>query len=169
MLSDDYRNPSVAPVRANSLEELSERLAGVDGSAFLKTVREFNAAVHTDVPHDPARKDGRSTTGLALPKSNWATAIDTPPFEAHPLAFGVTFTFGGVRIDARGCVLDVEDVAIPGLYAAGEMVGGLFYFNYPGGSGLVSAAVFGRIAGRAAAEHRPAYSGQPSSRSTGSP
>ena len=155
LLSADYRNSSVAPIRAGSLEELSERLAGVDSVAFLQTVREYNAAVRTDIPHDPARKDGRGTAGPALPKSNWATTIDTPPFEAYPLAFGVTFTFGGVRIDTHGRVLDTEGSAIPGLYAAGEMVGGLFYFNYPGGSGLVSAAVFGRIAGRSAARTGP--------------
>ena len=65
---------------------------------------------------------------------------------------GITFTFGGVRIDRDARVLDVDGSAIPGLYAAGEMVGGLFYFNYPGGSGLMSAAVFGCIAGRSAAQ-----------------
>jgi tricarballylate dehydrogenase len=150
LLSDDYRDPSVAPVRADSLEELAERLAGVDGPAFLETVRTYNAAVCTGVPHDPSRKDGRGTAGLAIPKSNWATTIERPPFEAHPVSFGITFTFGGVRIDANTRVIDAEGAVIPGLFAAGEMVGGLFYFNYPGGSGLVSAAVFGRLAGRAA-------------------
>ena len=148
LLSDDYRNPSVPPVRAGTLKELASGLDGVDGAAFLATVGEYNAAVNTGVPHDPSRKDGRGTRGLTIPKSNWATTIDRPPFEAHPVAFGITFTFGGVRIDAAGRVLDTEDAVIPGLFAAGEMVGGLFYFNYPGGSGLVSAAVFGRLAGR---------------------
>jgi tricarballylate dehydrogenase len=157
LLSDDYRNPSVAPIRAQSLDELAAKIDGVDGAALLATVRGFNAAVRTDVPHDPSRKDGRGTSGLPLPKSNWATTIEEPPFEAHPLSFGITFTFGGVRIDAQARVLDAEGAAIPGLYAAGEMVGGLFYFNYPGGSGLVSAAVFGRLAGRSAgnASRRP--------------
>ncbi len=50
-------------------------------------------------------------------------------------------------------MIDVDGVAIPGLYAAGELVGGLFHFNYPGGSGLMAAAVFGRIAGRSAAHN----------------
>jgi tricarballylate dehydrogenase len=49
-------------------------------------------------------------------------------------------------------VLDIEDAAIPGLYAAGELVGGLFYFNYPGSAGLMAGSVFGRIAGRGAGE-----------------
>jgi tricarballylate dehydrogenase len=151
LLSEDYRDPSVAPIRANTLEELAAALTGVNGRAFLDTVTEYNRAVRDDVPHDPSRKDGRGTSGLTIPKSNWATTIDAAPFEAHPVSFGITFTFGGVRIDERCRVLDAEGEAIPGLYAAGEMVGGLFYFNYPGGSGLVSAAVFGRVAGRAAA------------------
>jgi tricarballylate dehydrogenase len=153
LLSDDYRNPSVPPIRADSLEQLAERLDGVNGPAFLATVRAYNAAVRDDVPHDPSRKDGRGTTGLAIPKSNWATTIDRPPFEAHPVSFGITFTFGGVRVDAAARVLDAEGAVIPGLFAAGEMVGGLFYFNYPGGSGLVSAAVFGRLAGRSSGRH----------------
>jgi tricarballylate dehydrogenase len=151
LLSDDYQSPSVMPIRANTLEELAANLSGVNGAAFLATVNEYNRAVRNDVPHDPSRKDGRGTVGLAIPKSNWATTIDRAPFEAHPVSFGITFTFGGVRIDERCRVLDAEGAPIPGLFAAGEMVGGLFYFNYPGGSGLVSAAVFGRAAGRAAA------------------
>jgi tricarballylate dehydrogenase len=55
---------------------------------------------------------------------------------------------------STGC--EVEDTAghtIPGLYAAGELVGGLFYHNYPGGTGLTSGAVFGKIAGEGAAGH----------------
>ena len=56
-------------------------------------------------------------------------------------------------VDAGARVIDTEDVAIPGLFAAGELVGGLFYFNYPGGSGLTSGSVFGRIAGSGAAAH----------------
>ena len=64
---------------------------------------------------------------------------------------GITFTFGGLRINPRAQVIDTDGRAIPGLYAAGELVGGLFYFNYPGATGLTSGAVFGRIAGAAAA------------------
>jgi tricarballylate dehydrogenase len=66
---------------------------------------------------------------------------------------GLTFTFGGLRIDQDARVLDVDGRAIPGLYTAGETVGGLFHHNYPGGSGLASGTVFGRRAGRAAAAH----------------
>jgi tricarballylate dehydrogenase len=96
-------------------------------------------------------KDGRAAVGLAIPKSNWANTLDTPPFEAYGVTCGVTFTFGGLRITTDGQVVDTSHVPIPGLYAAGEMVGGLFYFNYPGATGLTSGAVFGRLAGRSAA------------------
>ena len=60
---------------------------------------------------------------------------------------GITFTFGGLKIDEQAPVLDSNDTPIPALYAAGELVGGLFYDNFPGGSGLMSGAVFGRLAG----------------------
>jgi tricarballylate dehydrogenase len=96
-------------------------------------------------------KDGRGTRGLALPKSNWAQALDTPPYVGFAVTTGITFTFGGLKIDDTGRVIDCEQRAIPGLFAAGELVGGLFYHNYPGGAGLMAGAVFGRIAGRSAA------------------
>jgi tricarballylate dehydrogenase len=87
-----------------------------------------------------------------VPKSNWALKIDEPPFEAYQVTCGITFTFGGLRIVPETAqVMDLDLRTIPGLYAAGEMVGGIFCFNYPGGTGLTSGAVFGRSAGRAAA------------------
>jgi tricarballylate dehydrogenase len=128
-------------------------MEGVDAARFLATVREYNAAVRRDVPFNPTIKDGRGTMGLAINKSNWANPIEVPPFEAYPVGTGITFTFGGIKIDKRARVLDIADAPIPGLYAAGEMVGGLFYFNYLGDAGLVSGAVFGRIAGREARAH----------------
>jgi len=150
LLRDEYRIRQVTRARADTLEALAEKLDDVDPAAFLRTVREYNAAVRTDVPFNPTILDGRGTEGLAVPKSNWANRIDTPPFEAYAVTCGVTFTFGGLRIDEDAAVVDTDGRSIPGLYAAGELVGGLFYFNYPGGSGLTSGAVFGRIAGAAA-------------------
>jgi tricarballylate dehydrogenase len=113
-------------------------------------VAEYNAAVRQDVPFNPNVKDGRGTTGLALDKTNWANTVDEGPFEAYAVTCGITFTFGGVRIDTDARVIDTEGEPIPGLFACGELVGGLFYFNYPGGSGLTNGSVFGRIAGRGA-------------------
>lgn len=151
LLRDEYRIRRVSRVRADTLEELASKLEGVDAEQFLTTVADYNAAVRQDVAFNPNIKDGRSTTGLEVPKSNWANTIDTPPFEAYAVTCGLTFTFGGVRIDSNAQVLDTEANPIPGLFAAGEMVGGLFYFNYPGGSGLSAGSVFGRIAGSSAA------------------
>jgi tricarballylate dehydrogenase len=150
MLRDEYRIRQVTKARADSIEALAPKLEGVDRSAFIAEVGAFNRAVRTDIPFDPSVKDGRCTEGLAVPKSNWANPLDQPPFEAYQITCGITFTFGGLRIDTSGRVIDAEGEPMPGLYAAGELVGGLFYFNYPGGTGLMSGAVFGRLAGHSA-------------------
>jgi len=150
LLRDEYHIREVTKVTASSLEELATRLDGVDASAFLTTIREYNAAVDQETPFNPNIKDGRATSGLALPKTNWANPIDTPPFEAYAVTCGITFTFGGLRVVPSGHVLDTEGEPIGGLFACGELVGGLFYFNYPGGSGLTAGSVIGRNAGRAA-------------------
>jgi len=153
LLHEEYRNRRSARVRADTLAALVDKMEGIDKPALLRTIAEFNAAVRRDIPFDPSgKKDGRCTVGLTIPKSNWAETIDTPPFEAYGVTCGVTFTFGGIRVAGNCAVIDVDGAPIPGLFAAGEMIGGLFYFNYPGGAGLMAAAVFGRIAGAAAAE-----------------
>ena len=109
-----------------------------------------NAAVDTTTNFDPNVKDGRSTRGLTINKTNWANTLDQPPFQAYNVTCGLTFTFGGLRINDSAQVLDTGLEAIPGLYAAGELVGGLFYGNYPGGTGLMAGAVFGKLAGDSA-------------------
>jgi tricarballylate dehydrogenase len=152
LLRDEYRLRRVTKVTGSTIEELAGKLEGVDAAAFLATIAEYNSSVRTDVAFNPNVKDGRGTRGLAVNKTNWANTIDTPPFEAYQVTCGITFTFGGLRIDTRGQVLDGDLNPIPGLFAAGELVGGLFYFNYPGGTGLMSGAVFGRIAGKSAAD-----------------
>jgi tricarballylate dehydrogenase len=139
-------------VSGNTLEQLADRMQDVHPSQFLETVRDFNAAVKRDVPFDPNVKDGKGTVGLAVNKSNWANTIEQPPFEAYSVGCAITFTFGGIKVDTATRVLDISDKALPGLFAAGELVGGLWYFNYPGSAGLMSGAVFGRIAGREAAK-----------------
>jgi tricarballylate dehydrogenase len=153
LLLDEYRTRQVTKVTANTLEELADKMEDVNKAQLLKTVCDFNAAVRTDVPFNPNIKDGRCAPGLDVPRSNWANRIDTPPFEAYAITCGITFTFGGVRINTEGQVLDTNHEVIPGLFAAGEMVGGIFYFNYPGASGLTSGAVFGRLAGSRAAHY----------------
>jgi tricarballylate dehydrogenase len=150
LLRDEYRIRQATKASADTLEALAAKLDGVDAAGFLATVRDYNAAVMTETPFNPNVKDARGTRGLALPKSNWANTLDAPPFQAYAVTCGITFTFGGLRIDREARVLDVDLVPIDGLYAAGELVGGLFYFNYPGGTGLMSGAVFGRLAGATA-------------------
>jgi tricarballylate dehydrogenase len=153
LLRDEYRGRQVTKVKADTLEELAEKLEDVDSKAFLQTIHEYNAAVRQDIPFNPNIKDGRRTEGLAINKSNWANTIDTAPFEAYAVTCGITFTFGGLKINAKCEVQDKLMQPIPGLYAAGELVGGLFYFNYPGGAGLTAGTVFGKIAGEQAAEY----------------
>lgn len=148
---DEYTAPGVSRYEAPSIRELARQI-GIEENALERSVEEFNASIQPG-PFDPAIKDGKRTEGILPPKSNWASALDTPPFLAFAVTCGVTFTFGGLKINDKAQVLDRYDKPIPGLYAAGELVGGLFYSNYPGGSGLTSGAVFGRRAGAAAAQY----------------
>jgi tricarballylate dehydrogenase len=150
-LRDEYKIRQVTKRTADTLEELVKQLDDVDADAALKEIRAYNAAVRTDIPFDPNVKDGRCTVGLAIPKSNWANTLDTPPFEAYAVTCGITFTFGGLRINTDAQVISTDGEPIPGLFAAGELVGGIFYLNYPGGTGLTNGSVFGRIAGTSAA------------------
>ena len=152
LLRDEYHIPQVTMAQANSIEELAQRL-DIDPAGLAATIAEYNAAVQTDIPYNPTVKDGRGTQGIAPPKTNWAQPIDTPPYLGYAVTCGISFTFGGVRIDTAGRVLNTSLEPIPGLYAAGEMVGGLFYHNYPGGSGLCAGMVFGRLAGNSAAQY----------------
>jgi len=146
--AEEYESPGVSEHVAASIPELAAR-CGIDADGFAATVADFNAAVRRDVAFDPTVKDGRSAAVIPV-KSNWANRIETPPFYAYPVTCGITFTFGGLRADAGARVLDDSGAVIPGLYVCGEMLGGLFSGNYPGGSGLTAGLVFGRRAGSAA-------------------
>ena len=150
----------------DSLDELVSKMDGVDARGFLATVKAFNEAVDQTRSFNPNVKDGRRTNGLAVDKSNWSNTLDEPPFEAYAVTCGITFTFGGLKITANAEVVDTEGAVMPGLFACGELVGGVFYLNYPGGAGLTNGAVFGRIAGRqagqfAAQQAPPVRSGLP--------
>jgi tricarballylate dehydrogenase len=149
LLRDEYRIREVTKVRADTIAELAVGLE-IDPATLVATVDGFNAACRPG-NFNPAILDGVSTEGLSPNKTNWALPINEPPFEAYVTTTGITFTFGGLRIDARGAVQDLSDRSIPGLFAAGELVGGLFYENYPGGSGLMAGTVFGKLAGESAA------------------
>lgn len=157
----DYLEPrysTAEPMEADTLEALADRIAErfaplpLNKARFLKTAEEFNAAVQ-DGAFQPDIKDGKHTKGLDLEKTNWALRIDTPPFRCYGSCCGLTFTFGGVRVNTKAEVVDINGRRLVGLYATGEILGGFFSNNYPAGTGLVRGAVYGRIAGRNAAKY----------------
>jgi len=151
MLRDEYRIREVTKVEADSIEGLAEELE-IDATKLRQTIDQYNQACQPG-EYNPAILDGVGTKGIHPAKSNWALPIDKPPYAAFVTTTGVTFTFGGLKIDDNNAVQDLRDRSIPGLFAAGELVGGLFYENYPGGTGLMSGAVFGKRAGEAAARY----------------
>ena len=148
MVRDEYRIHQVTKATADTIEELAQKLE-IDVEGLKKTVSEFNAACQPG-KYNPSILDGVKTEGITPPKSNWALPIDKGPFTGFAVTCGITFSFGGLRINDQGEVQNTSDRSIPGLYAAGEMVGGIFYENYLGGAGLMSGAVFGRLAGDSA-------------------
>lgn len=151
LLGDAYRSRSATMAEADTLEELARKLE-IDAEGFIDTVQAFNAAVQPG-EFNSGIKDGKRTRGIQPPKSNWALPIDEPPYRGFPVTSGITFTFGGIRVNTKARVLNTENKVIPGLFAAGELVGGIFFFDYPNGAGLVAGAVYGRLAGMGAATH----------------
>ncbi|CAM1502193.1 Fc.00g041770.m01.CDS01 [Cosmosporella sp. VM-42] len=164
--AEECRGERVEHITADSLEELADKCASRglrDRQAFIQTIRESNEAVYarrrenSSVKWDPAVKDGFSTQSsmkqLALAKSNWALPLDKGPYLWVKVSCGITFTFGGLKVEPRTAqmIQSSRGRPVPGLFCVGEMMGGLSYSNYPGGSGLASGAVFGRRAGKAAA------------------
>jgi tricarballylate dehydrogenase len=141
------------PLIAETLEALVSQMDIDDKPQAMRTLQEFNAtAKRVEDGFDPARKDGLCTSGLALEKTNWALKLEKHPFYAYTATGGITFTFGGLKIDEHARVIGMDWRPIPGPFACGEMVAGLFFDNYPAGTGLVAGATFGRIAGRAATQ-----------------
>lgn len=151
LLPDEYRVRQASRVQADTLQALAAKLEGVNANALLETLDEYSNAVNQTVAFNPAVRDGRSTQGLPLAKSNWANPLNSPPYVAYAVTCGITFTFGGLKVNSQGQVIDDQDVPIAGLYAAGELVGNLYYVKYAGGAGLTSGSVLGRIAGAHAA------------------
>ena len=137
---------------AASIPELAQKI-GLAPELLIHTIEEFNAACSDDVAFDPTRPDGKRTRGLAIPKSNWSNPIEKPPYRAYPVTCGITFTFGGVRINGKAQVLNSLHEPIRGLYASGDILG-LFFHNYPAFTGQTRNAVFSRLAGMHAAAER---------------
>lgn len=156
LLRATYRAFNATKAVSGDLREIATEM-NLNPDALVDTVEEFNKAVQ-DGPLDYTVLDGKRTRGVTPPKSNWALPIDTPPYTAFPVGPAITFTFGGLRVNTAGEVMDQGDQVVPGLFAAGEMVGGIYYHNYPGGSGLTSGLVMGREAGKRAADRARALS-----------
>ena len=152
LLYEEYRFHDAHFVEAISIDELIEKMDGIDKIKTKKTIEQYNNSVDITISFDPTILDGKSTKGLDIEKSNWAQRIDEGPFRAFPVTGGITFTYGGLKINEHGSVLNKNNEPISGLFACGELVGGVFFNGYPGGSGLTSGAVFGRIAGYGAAQ-----------------
>ena len=151
LLYAEYRFHDAHFVKADTLDDLIYQMTGVDGDAARATLSEYNTVVDADTLFEPTILDGKAAVGVSPPKSNWAQTLDTGPFYAYPVTGGITFNYGGLKVDGGGSVFSAEGSKIPGLFACGEIVGGVFYAGYPGGSGLTSGAVFGRRAGYGAA------------------
>ncbi|KAK7466457.1 hypothetical protein VKT23_005178 [Stygiomarasmius scandens] len=161
---EEYGDGIVRKIFADSIEDLAGKLAREEGledaKTFVESINKYNQAVvahrkeNASLKWDPAVKDGLSTPSLTPPKSNWALTLDEKPFMAVKVTCGITFTFGGLAIDPDTANVISEETGkrIQGLFCTGEMVGSLFYINYPGGSGLTAGTVFGRKAGKAAAQ-----------------
>ncbi|KAK1230666.1 hypothetical protein PQX77_006250 [Marasmius sp. AFHP31] len=164
---EEYGDDVTERMFSVTLDGLADRLVekGLqDRARFIQTIQDFNEAVRwhqEEYPNqklNPSIKDGLSTASsrraLTPPKSNWALPLDQGPFMAVKVTCGITFTFGGLAIDPQTAevISEATGQAIQGLFCTGEMVGGLFYSNYPGGSGLTAGAVFGRKAGHGAAK-----------------
>ena len=136
------------PFTASSIEDLAT-LIGVNPTNLRNTIDSFNAAVQPG-EFTPVVPDGKCTKGIVPPRSNWARPIDGPTFMAYPLECTNVFTFGGLRVSPTAQVVDNEGDEIPGLYAAGEIVG-LYYGLYSSATSYLRGLVFGRLAGLNAA------------------
>ncbi len=143
LLKPEYDN--VLHTQSKTLEALAEEI-DIDPDTFVQTVKEYNAAITPGVAFDPSKRDGLRTNGLNPDKTNWAQPIDTPPYKAFAVVCGITFSYGGLKVNKKCQVIDTRDIPIEGLYCIGEMSGGLFYYNCPSGTGLVKGAIGGRIA-----------------------
>jgi tricarballylate dehydrogenase len=136
------------PIVGQTPGELATKL-GIPAQALEATIAEYNAACR-EAPFQPLALDGLATTALSPPKSNWAHPLNEPPFHAYPIISSNVLTFGGLKVDGHARVLNQQGDPIPGLYAAGEVVG-LYYKNYVGATSVLKGAVFGRFAGMHAA------------------
>ena len=123
----------------NTYEELAEAV-GMPAADFAATMNTWNGYVAAKNDPDFGR-------------TSFAKPLDTAPFYAIKVTAGIHHTMGGLKINAKTEVLDASGAAIPGLYAAGEVTGGVHGANRLGGNAVSDIVVFGRIAGTEAAAY----------------
>jgi len=142
--------PPVFPgTQADSLHELAVML-GLEPSTFVQTLERYNAACRVG-SFDHTALDDCHTEGLAPAKTHWARPLDTPPFYGYALRPGVTFTYLGLKVDARAAA-HFGGRASDNLFVAGEMMAGnVLGKGYTAGVGMSIGTAFGRIAGTQAA------------------
>lgn len=140
-------------IEADSIEALATKL-GIDPETLAQTLDDYNAACPAVAnQYDPLKLDGVATTGLQPPKSNWSLPVDRGPFMAYPIISANVFTFGGLKVNPNGQVLDTDGYPMPNLYAAGEVIG-MYYTNYAGATSVLKGLVFGRLAAQNIADQR---------------
>ena len=138
--------------KADTLAELADQLE-LDKNAFLEEIKLYNHSVEDESKFDPMILDGSKTSGISPHRSNYATKICSPPFFAFKVNGGITFTYGGLRIDNHCRILKQGLKPIPGLFGAGELTGGFFTHSYPANAGLMRGATTGFIVGRSVGEY----------------
>lgn len=144
------RHTDRSPLRAKSIEGLASKLE-IDPVKLRKTIQDYNAAVQ-EGPFDPFKLDGKCTLGLNPPKTNWALTIDENDLFCTPMMCSNVFTFGGLKVTPKAEVLNHDGHVIPGLYAAGEIMG-FYYGDYVGSTSVLKGLVFGRKAGENSADY----------------
>ena len=126
-------------VTGATYEELGKAM-GVDAAAFAETMEKWNGYV--EAKNDPD-----------FGRTSFANPLNTAPYYAVKVTAGVHHTMGGLKINANTEVLNEKGEVIPGLFAAGEVTGGVHGANRLGGNAVADFTVFGRIAGAAASDY----------------
>ena len=126
-------------VTGSTYEELGKAM-GVDAAAFAETMEKWNGCV--EAKNDPD-----------FGRTSFANPLNTAPYYAVKVTAGVHHTMGGLKINANTEVLNEKGEVIPGLFAAGEVTGGVHGANRLGGNAVADFTVFGRIAGAAASDY----------------
>jgi tricarballylate dehydrogenase len=144
-----FMPPVFKGVQADTLQDLAKQL-GLDETAFLKTVADYNAACRAGT-FNHAVLDDCHTEGLTPAKTHWALPIDTAPFYGYALKPGITFTYLGMKV-GEDTAIRFAGLESPNLFAAGEiMAGNVLGKGYTAGVGMTIGTVFGRAAGAQAA------------------